>query len=500
MKLLDQTYQTNQEKLKNGQPLLPDDLTLLYKLNGIYEGYSSLFRDGNFAEAWRQYTSNITHRRILAIAPSESDADQRAAELVTSVLEDQPELAQTLITSDLYGWAIGKLKWSMVNGQKIPLFIGQHQDDYIWVRNDDRTAKVPRDLSGRYELRDKQNRPLTGWDKHFVYNSSNLFFTGKTSPYGRGLGEILYWWIRELKNPAMGAWAASLDIHSLPPLKVTKEGMGYDLPPQGKAIIDAAQEVLAMRGVLDFSDLPGIDAEFLNSPGLIKPEVLIDYVDEMVRMVINGPNLSSKSGSVGTFALGKIHIGITRKIYKAAADNLSKHLSPLARWITEENVPGATPPKLMLEFPDIEDLDAEIDRWVKLDPLGIQPKDETIERTLGSGYERVERDREPTGRSPLSFSQVPLDSDVEASKKPWDIEAVERAGANPAFEATLEKIRQELEAIARENPNTPDGELFQLAQQRIDSLLGDLPTEESAKALGNLLVGANLMGRFSLTE
>lgn len=478
---------------------MPDDLTLLYKLNGIYEGYSSLFRDGNFSEAWRQYTSNITHRRILAIAPSESDEDQRAAELVTKVLEDQPELMQTLITSDLYGWALGKLRWTIIDGNKIPQFIGQHQDDYIWVRNDNKKAKVPKDLSGRYELRDKQNRPLTGWHKHFVYNSSNLFFTGKTSPYGRGLGEILYWWIRELKNPAMGAWAASLDIHALPPLKVTKDGVGYDLPPQGKEIIDAAQDVLAMRGVLDFSDLPGIDAEFLNSPGLIKPELLVDYVDEMVRMVINGPNLSSKSGSVGTYALGKIHIEITRKIYKAAADNLTKHLNPLVRWITEENIPGAKPPSIRLEFPDIEDLDAEIERWVKLDPLGIQPKDETIERTLGSGYQRIDRGVGLAGRSPLSFSQVPLDSDMEGSKKPWDIDAVESATSSAAFQATLEKIRQELEAIARDNPDTPDGELFQLAQTRLNEIMGELPTKESAKALGNLLVGANLMGRFSLT-
>lgn len=489
---LDKIYQSDADKLANGQPLLPDDLTLLYKLNGIYDGYSSLFRDGNFSEAWRQYTSNITYRRILAIAPSNSSADQRAAELVAKILNDQPELIQTLITSDLYGWAIGKLRWTLVGGYKIPQFIGQHQDDYIWVRAKKQTADVPMDLSGRYELRDKQNRPLKGWKKHFLYNSSNLFFTGRTSPYGRGLGEILYWWIRELKNPAMSAWAASLDIHSLPPLKVTKEGAGYDLPPQGRDIINAAQEVLAMRGVLDFSDLPGVNAEFLNSPGLIKPEVLVSYVDEMVRMVINGPNLSSKSSGVGSYALGKVHILETKKIYSASADNLTKHLSPLANWITEENVPGANPPKLALEFPDLTDIDAEIDRWIKLVNLGITPKDETIEQTLGSGFER-------TQRSPLSFSQIPLDSDATPSKKPWDIEAVEAGAKSPALESTLESIRQELAAIAEDNPNTSDQELFRLAQERLSGIFGDLPTDEFATTLGNLLVGANLMGRFSLS-
>lgn len=499
-----ETSYTPLRELRFGGPLLPQDATLRFKLGGLYENYNTIFRDINLCEAWRQFEANTLGRDLLAIPASETSADLEAAELIKNYFDAHPGIFKTLLTSEFYGWSLGSLYWEVTDdGLKLPYFQPLNQDDFIWIKSEKRIvdSNIPSDLSGFAELRDKYNplTPLTGWGKHFITAKADVIISNGFNPYGRGLAEILYWWVRELKVGGLKAWSAHLNIHGLPPVKVTKESRvgEYTRPRNSDEIVDAIQFVMQQRGVLDLSDMPGIDAEFMNSPGDVNPNAMVEYIDKLVKMLINGPNLTSESGNVGSQALGNIHHKVSLKIYKSAADNVTTSLQRLIDWIVDENLPNATPPSIRFSFPEI-DLTEEIERWETLDKIGIEPTNEKIENTLGSGYQR-RVDRRPTeGRSPLSFSQH-LDP-IESPKKPWDVEAVDSAKKLPLMEDAIDFLRQELEAIAENNPGVSDDVLVTLALRRLDQILGQMPIGATADKLANLLIGSNLMGRFSLTS
>ncbi|MBP0006213.1 MAG: DUF935 family protein [Cyanobacteria bacterium SBC] len=492
-----------------GDFLLSEDITLTeYTESGLYQEYDSLFRDLNFATAWRQYVRSIAHREFRAIPASQLAVDRLAAELVEESLREQREAIETWLLGEPYGWSIVKLGWEKDGQFKLPLtYVSEPLDNYKWLRCSEKIAdRVPTDDTGRYELRlmdgsSFQGRSLAGWDKHFLEHSTFFFGARTDSPLGRGWCEALWWWIRILKRGGLEAWAQHLQQHGLPVVKLIRQAVNEVLPSMSmgddglkNVLVDAVQTALSMRGVLDLSDFPGLDASFLNSPGQVDPGQLTKYIDSAVKMFVNGPNLSQEGGQYGTQALGNVHATITTEMHKTGARKLCRSLGRLARWITEENVPTASVPALQFVFPDAEKTTETVKIWVDLKEVGFRPTLDKVRETLGEGYEPI-----PLSSPAPDFAQA---LEFRQTRKPWDsrmVDAVDAASADH-FDSVASQIRHFLLDLADKYPGASDERLFQMARDRIWEVYADLPTEDLARLMGEANTAAHLAGQFAALD
>ena len=270
-------------------------------------------------------------------------------------------------------------------------------------------------------------------------------------------------WIRALKQGGLGSWTQHLEQNGFPTVVITQDGKqaGGTTGKKPKNALEAVQVAIANRSAIDFSEFPGTDAKFLAAPGNISPEKLCDYIDTLVRMFIHGPNLTSRSEQTGSQALGREHTKISRRIYKAAGDELCRPLSRLARWITEENVPGATPPELEFVFPNQDEIDGEVERWVELSKAGYRPTLERVQQVLGDGYELIPQ---ATPTAP----PIELAAASSAPPVPPDIlmlDAVDKA-ASPHLDRGFEAVRDLLRQVKTDNPSASDRELFTIADRK----------------------------------
>jgi hypothetical protein len=501
---------TSVASLAFGDYLLTEDDTLRNQLRSQYQKYYALFRDLTISAQFRQFCLSILSNPLRVTAASESEADQLAASLVRSTIgQRRLKLCRPLLLAEPIGWALLKVKWDDVSGYKLPTaFTPMKLDEFRWKEiaiNEEIPDDKPIDSSGNYrlvQLDDKgKERDFQGFPKHFLEHTCFAFGEDSGSPMGRGWFEILWWWVNTFKLGGLEAWVQHLQQNGLPPIKVTQQrSNGGDIQPVG--VMEAVETALENRAAIDLSAFPGLDANFLNSPGNAQPEKLCEYVDTLIRLFVNGPNLTSKSEQTGTQALGSEHVKISQQIYKASADSLCNTLSRLARWITEENVPGAEPPTLEFVFNNHEEVNREVLLWKDLAEVGYRPTYQKVVETIGEGYELtgIETSHEQRGTTYASPEVSLSQRLVIPGDKPHDIaalDAIDQAAA-PRFEKNTSIVRDMLIAVKRNNPEATDRELFEIARSKLWGLFPALDSPQFARDLSVWNTGSNLMGQFDV--
>ena len=325
------------------------------------ELYEDLLRDD-------QVGSNLNTRK-LAVVGREWDVepasgkrrDGKVAELVKQVLLacNYDDARRSLLTGIVMGFKPAEIMWEYSEGQ-------------VWIR--EIIGKAPRRFTFGLDRRLRLLTPadwVTGEEaperKFVVYvNPSD-----NGSPFGDGLGRLLYWPVWFKKN-AIKFWMIFADKFGSPTV-LGKYPPGTPKEQQDAllAAIDTIQQESAIKipNTLEIGFL-----EATRSGNATSYENLCKFMNAAISKVLLGQTLTTEIGSVGSLAASQTHEEVRGDYIKADADSLCAALNrQLVRWIVDYNFPGVTDyPKVWIRTDPEKDLKAlaERDRTIIVD-MGV---------------------------------------------------------------------------------------------------------------------------------
>ena len=309
-------------------------------------------------------------------AASESPLDKRAADIVRKQLESATlnfdNACLKLLPAILKGFAVGEIMWGY-DGREI-------------VATEIRPRDQRRFLFGNdYQLRLKTLSNLIPGEelpeRKFIVHS---FGSDLGNPYGLGLGTRLFW-PAFFKRKGITFWLTFVDKFASP-TPVGKYPAGTLPPDQNKLL--AALDALSQSAGVTIPD--GMMIELLEAArsGEAGYEKLCRYMDEQITTAILGETSTAKGGGGQAASAAITRNEVRLELVQADADLLSATLNrTLVKWITEYNVPGATPPRVWRKVEPQKDLSAVAERDVKIFSMGFRPTLEYINETYGEGWE-----------------------------------------------------------------------------------------------------------------
>jgi phage gp29-like protein len=163
------------------------------------------------------------------------------------------------------------------------------------------------------------------------------------NPYGRGLGQKL-WWPVWFKKNGVKFWLVFLEKFGMPTVK-GKYPPGTS-PEAQQALMDAIEAIQSDTGV----KIPdSMDIEFLEASraGSVSHEQLCQYMDRQISKAVLGQTASTE-GTAGKLGNEDVQGDVRQEIVEADADLLDGCLNnTLIRWIVDYNFPGvAAYPKI----------------------------------------------------------------------------------------------------------------------------------------------------------
>ena len=172
-------------------------------------------------------------------------------------------------------------------------------------------------------LEDKNKSPLA---KHYTQQYMWLRYEHEeTSPYGRGLGEVMYT-LAYMKKSILQQWAElgekwgqPMLIATINAVKAAFNGATYG----GGGMLDANNlmskwldilENMRSRHVACKTEDDKIEVHQGGQTGQNILQQLIQYIDTKIELLILGAQLTTGAPSVGSYALGQAHKGVTHSI------------------------------------------------------------------------------------------------------------------------------------------------------------------------------------------
>lgn len=131
-------------------------------------------------------------------------------------------------------------------------------------------------------------------------------------------------------------------------------------------------------------------------------EFAVEQNEALMRIVLGQPGTSKATPQGVGGKQAEVHEDVKAEIVKADADLISEGLNTFARWLTRWNHgEEVKPPVVYRVLDDAEDLNTVAERDAKLDALGWQRTEESVEQIYGDGYER-KPEPEPGKTDPLT--------------------------------------------------------------------------------------------------
>jgi phage gp29-like protein len=309
---------------------------------------------------------------------STSRIDKKAADMVRERLAaiNFDLLTYNALDAVLKGFSVGEIMWDVQGAE-----IGIQQ---VIPRDQRRfTFGVEREL----RMLTLQNMPHGEVmpDKKFIVHS----FGGKDGiPFGLGLGSRLFWPVL-FKRQDIKFWLTFADKFGSPTLKGTYQQGSNS---QKQELLDAMAAISQDAGIA----VPeGVMIELLDasrSGSTDNYEKLAKYMDDQISEAVLGETLSTnaRGGGLGGTGAANVHNEVRMELVKADADLLAGTLNrTLMQWLTDYNMPGATPPTLNYIVEEQTDLLARAQRDRVLFAMGRDLDDETFNEVYGDGYVRV---------------------------------------------------------------------------------------------------------------
>lgn len=317
----------------------------------------------------------VISRAWQVVPASTSRLDKKAADLVRAQLSSESlnfdQVCLNLLDAILKGYAVGEAMWGY-DGSEIVVTQIMPRDQRRFNFGDDYRLrlKVLENFIPGIELPDNK----------FIVHS---FGAKDGNPYGLGLGTRLFW-PAFFKRKGITFWMTFADKFSSPtPVGEYPNGTS---PAEQANLLNALDALSQSAGVI----IPqGMVIKLMEASrsGEAGYENLCRYLDEQITFAILGESPVSK-GSGGQAASAAITRNEVRlELVQADSDLLSATLNrTLVKWISEYNVPGATPPRVWRKVEAQKDLGAVATRDLTICSMGFKPSLAYITETYGGEW------------------------------------------------------------------------------------------------------------------
>jgi phage gp29-like protein len=221
-------------------------------------------------------------------------------------------------------------------------------------------------------------------------------------------------------------------------------------------------------------------------------------MDAAIAKVILSQTMTTDNGS--SKSQSQTHMDVREEVVKGDADLIccSFNNGP-AKWLTDWNYPGATPPKVWRKIDPPEDLGMLAERDTKIYAMGFEPTEEYIQTTYGDGWVKKTAPVSPdaTGlpggpRDGQAQPPAPAFADPETSPTDAAAELALQADtlSSDVVSALIDEIKQILETSTS----------LQEFEQRLLTAYPKLGVKNIAAVLRDALIAAELTGRNDLEE
>lgn len=459
----------------------PDDSVLMQRGAGDYSLYREVLRDDHVKAAITQRIHAVIARPWEVKPGGKRAIDKAAAEHLREQLEALrwDDITAKMLYGVFYGHAAAEVIWG-TDGRRVTLAD-------IKVRD---RRRFGYDGEGRLRLRtfqhpDGELLP----DRKFW-----AFATGADhddAPYGLGLAHWLYWPVWFKRN-GVRFWATFLEKYGTP----TAVGR---FPP-GTSTDDQAKLLSALQAIQRDSAIifpEGMQAELLEATrGGTADFGAFSAIMNAAILVITIGQTASTHGTPGKLGNEREQGDVRRDIIKADADLVCQSFNAsVARWLTEYNYPGATPPQVWRVMDEPEDLNIQAARDVSLSHMGYRPSLERITDVYGEGYEPVAPkqtvdagDGEEGDRAPDTQAQSFADADALDTPA---IQAKRLASeAAPAVASLIEQIGAMVENATS----------IEALQNDLVNAYGHFETKDLTRVMALAFAAAELAGMVEARE
>ena len=220
------------------------------------------------------------------------------------------------------------------------------------------------------------------------------------SPYGMGLAHWCYWPVWFKRN-GIKFWAVYLEKFGMPTaLGKFPEGAAQDT-------IDntlAAAAAVGRDAAVAIPDNVEIDLLAEGRASGDSYEAFVEQMNDSLLRIILSQTGTSKSEAQGLGgSQSEVMKDVRDEVVRADSDMLHESFnSTIAEWLTAWNFgPNVAPPRLYRSLEDQEDINAIVERDIKLKSLGYVRTEESAKEIYGEGYEKTEPPEPTPGQARL---------------------------------------------------------------------------------------------------
>ena len=421
-----------------GMIATPDD-TLMYQLGGNADEYDLVLKDAHAKALLETRDRNVTCREWKVEPASQDKLDKKAADIVKDVLNasvrgtssgvfDFDQFCSDLNSYPLLkGNAFIELKWN-IDGKTTYIESATPKPNHRFKFRLPSETKEDIGYYLGYEIRVlSQGNMFEGTTVPTKRIICHSYGRRNDNPWGIGLGRVLYWLAVVFKKELIKQRLIYLDKYAQPTL------IGKGSEKSTLAQREEFNRILSSIVKGGYGTLPpGWEANFLEAQRSSTTDVYQGAIDwcnaEMSKMVL-GETLSLElPQGAGSRAAAQTHQdGSTIYLAKYDSDRISTApLRELSGWITELNVPGAKPPMIWRNFPELqdsEDLNARVSRDSQLNQIGYKIKAEAIKEIYGDFYEdsaaleaEMAKQQQESGAFDVGFAEEKLDYELRKFK------------------------------------------------------------------------------------
>lgn len=399
----------------------PNDDTLATRGQGKgVKLYEEIERDPHVYACLHKRKMAVISRDWEVTPASESPLDKRAADVVEAQLDalNFDGACMGFLDANNKGFSVGEIMWRPDSAEIVA--------SEIRMRDQRRFA-----FGEDYELRLKTQQDMLKGEpmpeRKFIVHSVGA---KDGNPYGLGLGSKLFWpvWF---KRQGITFWLTFLDKFGSP-TAVGKYPSGTLKPDQDK-LLEALAAISQDAGV---SIPAGMEIALLEATrgGQAGYESMCRYMDEQIAYCILGeaPNAKGSGGAAASAAITRNEVRL--ELVQFDSDMLSATLNnTLVKWITEYNVPGATPPTVWRKIVEVEDIKLRAERDQILFNMGMVP-DEAYQAENYPGWSMAKIPTK-TGAA-VAFSEGDAATQTDLNKSLTD------AGIDDAWNAVMTHVEE----------------------------------------------------------
>lgn len=404
---------------------------------------NKILRDSTVTAAMGSRKASTLKKEILISCDNKEIKEELEKTFTFDVLE-------SILDIPYQGFGVFELNWPIINNYAFPKLKERHYKDFTLDNETLRFSAdgLPSDIP--------------------PYKA--VYATYKAKPnkiYGQPIFHTLFWLI-EFKNASLQFWVELLERFGTPWVIAKTQGNKDDL----------ADEIYNMLGgdgaVIDDED--DIDIKTASDKGNFKE--LIEYIDDQIREVILGGNLTGNVKG-GSQAAATVHNEIREDLAQSDENIVNKLIKDVIKAFKELN-------NLTIDIAgklkDKDDPNKELaDRDKLIYDMGYQPTQEYIEEAYNIKVTKIEKEN-IASKKPISNS-----TNILLANKNLPIDELDRNTQNIDFEKISHTFQKQILEIINKS------ESYEEMQKELEDAFPNLDTKEIEDVLFQNLANASLL-------